>query len=229
MNTGLNIGLWIVQVSLLGIYGAYGVYKTFFTEKAKQKMAWTHGRSDNFIRFVGVAELLGAVGVNWQQVVEGRPPEPLFDVRIVSESGDALASERRWSVQPHGTLADVPRTDVIFIPSLWIAPGETFAGRHGALKDWIARQYRQGAMVCAACTGVLLLADTGLLDGESATTHWAYEAAMRRQYPLIRLQADKVMIESGADLHKLDTHGGYMEIDTLEDASMADAWWRGAP
>jgi hypothetical protein len=63
MNTGLNIGLWIVQVSLLGIYGSYGVYKTFFTEKAKEKMAWTNGRSDNFIKFVGIAELLGAVGV----------------------------------------------------------------------------------------------------------------------------------------------------------------------
>jgi len=63
MNTGLNIGLWIVQVSLLGIYGSYGVYKTFFTEKAKEKMAWTQNRSDNFIRFVGIAELLGAIGV----------------------------------------------------------------------------------------------------------------------------------------------------------------------
>jgi hypothetical protein len=63
MNTGLNIGLWIAQVSLLGIYGAYGVYKTFFTEKAKEKMNWTNGRSDNFIRFVGIAELLGAIGV----------------------------------------------------------------------------------------------------------------------------------------------------------------------
>ncbi|WP_104984194.1 NTP transferase domain-containing protein [Sorangium cellulosum] len=37
------------------------------------------------------------------------------------------------------------------------------------------------------------------------------------------------MIESGALLHKVDTHGGYMEIDTLEDASLAEAWWRGAP
>lgn len=63
MNTGLNIGLWIVQVSLLGIYGSYGVYKTFFTEKAKEKMAWTQNRSDNFIKFVGIAELLGAIGV----------------------------------------------------------------------------------------------------------------------------------------------------------------------
>jgi len=63
MNTGLNIGLWIAQVSLLGIYGAYGIYKIFFTEKAKEKMAWTNGRSDNFIRFVGIAEILGAIGV----------------------------------------------------------------------------------------------------------------------------------------------------------------------
>lgn len=63
MNTGLNIGLWIAQVSLLGIYGAYGIYKTFLTEKAKEKMTWTKGRTDYFIRFVGVAELLGAVGV----------------------------------------------------------------------------------------------------------------------------------------------------------------------
>ena len=63
MNTGLNIGLWIVQVSLLGIYSSYGVYKTFFTEKAKEKMAWTNGRTDNFIRFVGIAEILGAIGV----------------------------------------------------------------------------------------------------------------------------------------------------------------------
>jgi len=63
MNTGLNIGLWIAQVSLLGIYGAYGVYKTFFTEKAKEKMAWTKNRTDNFIRFVGIAELLGSLGV----------------------------------------------------------------------------------------------------------------------------------------------------------------------
>lgn len=69
MNTGLNIGLWIAQASLLGIYGAYGIYKTFFTEKAKEKMAWTNGRSDSFIRFVGIAELLGAIGVVLPMVI----------------------------------------------------------------------------------------------------------------------------------------------------------------
>ncbi|KYF75511.1 nucleotidyl transferase [Sorangium cellulosum] len=48
--------------------------------------------------------------------------------------------------------------------------------------------------------------------------------SFRRAYLIDLLQ---YMLESGADLHKVDTHGGYMEIDTLEDASLSDAWWRG--
>ena len=59
----MEIGLWIVQYSLLGIYGAYGVYKTFFTANAREKMSWAKNRSENFVRFVGVAELLGAIGI----------------------------------------------------------------------------------------------------------------------------------------------------------------------
>lgn len=35
------------------------------------------------------------------------------------------------------------------------------------------------------------------------------------------------MVERGAEMHRVDTHGGYMEIDTLEDAALAESWWRG--
>src|SRR5262249_54262794 len=35
------------------------------------------------------------------------------------------------------------------------------------------------------------------------------------------------MIERGEEMHRVDTHGGYMEIDTLQDASLAEAWWQG--
>ncbi|HTN90930.1 MAG TPA: phosphocholine cytidylyltransferase family protein [Sorangium sp.] len=48
--------------------------------------------------------------------------------------------------------------------------------------------------------------------------------SFQRAYLIDLLQ---YMLEAGADLHKVDTHGGYMEIDTLEDASLSDAWWRG--
>jgi putative oxidoreductase len=59
----MNIGLWIAQYSLLGIYGAYGIYKTFWTDSARQKMSWAGNRSVNFVRLVGISELLGAIGI----------------------------------------------------------------------------------------------------------------------------------------------------------------------
>jgi hypothetical protein len=59
----MNIGLWIAQYSLLGIYGAYGIYKTFWTTSARQRMAWARSRSVNFVRMVGISELLGAIGI----------------------------------------------------------------------------------------------------------------------------------------------------------------------
>ena len=65
----MEIGLWIVQVSLLGIYAAYGIYKTFFTARAKDKMPLAKDRTENFIRFVGIAELLGAIGVVFPMLI----------------------------------------------------------------------------------------------------------------------------------------------------------------
>ena len=35
------------------------------------------------------------------------------------------------------------------------------------------------------------------------------------------------MLETGEKMHRVDTHGGYMEIDTLEDEKLAESWWKG--
>jgi hypothetical protein len=59
----METGLWITQVSLLVIYGVYGVYKTFFTPRVRKSMRWAQGLSDNAIRFIGIMELLGAFGM----------------------------------------------------------------------------------------------------------------------------------------------------------------------
>jgi transcriptional regulator GlxA family with amidase domain len=157
---------------------------------------------------LGAMELLNTVGVVWREVIENKLSEQLFDVRIVSESGAEMPCSPHWIVRPHSALGDVNQTDVVFIPPLWVTPSETFAGRHEVTKQWIVRQYNQGAMICAACTGAVLLADTGLLDDEAATTHWAYESGMRRNYPRIDFHVDKVLVESGVD-GRLITSGSH--------------------
>ena len=61
----MNIALWIVQILLAGMYGMAGSMKTFQPDKVRTnpQMTWAHDKQDGYIRFVGVSELLGALGL----------------------------------------------------------------------------------------------------------------------------------------------------------------------
>jgi len=57
--------------------------------------------------------------------------------------------------------------------------------------------HRRGARLVSICSGVAVLAATGLLDGKRATTHWRYAAALARRYPRIRIDPDVLYIDEG--------------------------------
>ena len=61
----MNIALWIAQGLLAAMYLMVGSMKTFQPAKVREnpRMAWAHGRPDNYIRFVGTTEVLGALGL----------------------------------------------------------------------------------------------------------------------------------------------------------------------
>ena len=59
----MNIALWIAQGLLAAMYLMAGILKTFNTAKAKEQLPWAKNRSDGFVRFVGISELLGALGL----------------------------------------------------------------------------------------------------------------------------------------------------------------------
>jgi hypothetical protein len=59
----MNIALWIVQILLAALYGMAGAMKTLQTAKAKEQFPWAKNRSDGFVRFIGISELLGAFGL----------------------------------------------------------------------------------------------------------------------------------------------------------------------
>ena len=59
----MNIALWIAQVLLAFLFGMAGMMKTFQTSKAKGQLPWAKNRSDRFVQFVGISEILGGVGL----------------------------------------------------------------------------------------------------------------------------------------------------------------------
>jgi transcriptional regulator GlxA family with amidase domain len=67
-------------------------------------------------------------------------------------------------------------------------------GRYPELSDWIRRQYHAGAVLYSACSGSIMLAETGLLNGREATSHWGYEDLFRRRYPDVRFQPEPNLV-----------------------------------
>jgi transcriptional regulator GlxA family with amidase domain len=66
-----------------------------------------------------------------------------------------------------------------------------------ALTCWIRQQHAGGATLGGVCVGSILLAQSGLLDGRCATTHWTSAKKFAERYPAVKLNADKPIVDDG--------------------------------
>lgn len=66
-----------------------------------------------------------------------------------------------------------------------------------ALMEWLRAQHASGTVLGGVCVGSILLAESGLLDGRSATTHWTSAKSFADRYPNVRLHADKPIVDDG--------------------------------
>jgi AraC family transcriptional regulator, transcriptional activator FtrA len=65
------------------------------------------------------------------------------------------------------------------------------------LRAALRRAADRGATVAAVCTGAFVLADAGLLDGRTATTHWAYAEDLAERYPKVTVDPDRIYVVDG--------------------------------
>lgn len=98
---------------------------------------------------------------------------------------------------------EAPLAALILPPSLasTATPAQT-----AAIAAWLRDRHAEGTALCSVCAGAFLLAETGLLDGRPATTHWALAERFAARFPDVRLDADKLLIDDG----DLVTAGGLM-------------------
>jgi transcriptional regulator GlxA family with amidase domain len=119
-------------------------------------------------------DLAGPLGV-LQKLAE---IDPRFEMAVVAEKAGSLQSDNRLTVIPDRTFAELPHPFALFVPG----GGEPTLK---AMSDPAIRSYVRGAaqsaeFVGSVCTGALILAAVGLLEGEPATTHWAFYRVLER-------------------------------------------------
>lgn len=104
---------------------------------------------------------------------------------------------------PH-SLRLLDRADTIVIPGWRDAHEKPPA----ALIRRLRKAYDRGARLCSICSGVFVLAATGILDGRRATTHWRYVELLARQYPRIQLEPDALYVDEGRVLTSAGSAAG---------------------
>ncbi|MGW5454612.1 DJ-1/PfpI family protein [Nocardia sp. NPDC003979] len=87
---------------------------------------------------------------------------------IVTDSGSLLLGATH-------TLDETVRPDIIVVPG---GPAATVVATDERVLAWLRRVHETSTWTTSVCTGALILAAAGLIDGRPATTHWAAQRAL---------------------------------------------------
>lgn len=120
-----------------------------------------------------------------------------FQVDIVGEATGPLALASGVSVDVQRSIDAVEASDIVIVPSVLLPPDGWDKGRYPRLVDWLHRMHERGALLCSACSGIFLLAETGLFDGKDATVHFSYARAFSSTYPAVSVHPERVLVISG--------------------------------
>ncbi|HSX87084.1 MAG TPA: helix-turn-helix domain-containing protein [Pseudomonas sp.] len=161
----------------------------------------------------GMYDMFMSAGRDWGLIVDGSPGAALIHPQVASLHKGALICGNGVRIVPQASLDECLGVDVVCVPELLVPPGESLDGRFIEEMAWLRRCYEGGAMLATACSGAMLLAQAGLLDGHEATTHWAYCDVMARRYPQIKVRGQRALVASGEGQRLIMAGGGTSWLD----------------
>ncbi len=168
---------------------------------------------------VGPIEVFHSAGVLWNWL-QRDVSQPRFRVRVASIDGAPVTSLCSLGLVPEFAIDDIQRSDIVILPaSGWDVQDQIAKDTH--LLPWLRKMHSRGAYIAGVCTGVAFLAESGLLDGRQATTHWALAENFRQRYPNVVWRPENFVTEDG----RLLCSGGVYASIGSELVSRREVLW----
>src|SRR5438034_5650618 len=142
---------------------------------------------------IGPMEVFRHAGTLWN-FLTGKRQVPRFRVTTASVDGRAVRCDGPIHIRPQAALAAIRKTDLIFIPTTGISLDDVVE-RNAPVVPWLRRWHKRGAAIASVCSGVGLVAATGMLDGKRATTHWGLAERFREKYPNVKWMPELMVTE----------------------------------
>jgi transcriptional regulator GlxA family with amidase domain len=145
----------------------------------------------------GFHDLFSGVHRDWSMLHGGHAESP-FRSTIVSRDGRPLEAANGVRITPQSSFDACGSPDVVCVTDIAVPPGEPLGVAYDAEVDWLRACHAQGSILASSCSGAVLLARTGLLEGLDATSHWAYCDALKREFPGTRWFPERGLLFAGA-------------------------------
>ncbi|WP_373994964.1 DJ-1/PfpI family protein [Paenibacillus thiaminolyticus] len=124
-----------------------------------------------------------------------------FLVHTVSEDGKLVTARNDLKVQPDYSYDNAPRFDILLVPGGLGSRTEMY---NKTTIQWIKSRMDEVNIMASVCTGALILAEAGLLDGKTVITHWNSYDRMEKDYPNLTVKRNVKYVDDG----KIVTSGG---------------------
>jgi transcriptional regulator GlxA family with amidase domain len=134
----------------------------------------------------GSFNILNSANAHWKRMGN----KPMMEIIIAGFVTELKLDTGFFSVHPVN-ITETGKPDLIIIPA--ISYDDNLLKENAELIAWIRKQYKDGAEIATMCSGVFLLAATGLLEGRSCSTHWNLADNFRRLFPNVNLLPDKLI------------------------------------
>ncbi|MBB5637696.1 transcriptional regulator GlxA family with amidase domain [Pedobacter cryoconitis] len=157
------------------------------------------------------SSLFGAIEVfeKANQFLKEKGQPPCYKIQLVGEEFEQPMLNSFFSLHSLKRTSEIKKTDCIIIPAF--EPEENAEINYADTLKWLVDQYKNGAEIASLCSGVFLLAASGLLDGKPCSTHWRAEAIFKKMFPKSLLLTDKII----TDHQGIYTSGGAMSAFNL--------------
>ncbi|MDD5321930.1 MAG: GlxA family transcriptional regulator [Methylococcales bacterium] len=144
--------------------------------------------------------------------------EPVYPIEVLAKNPGPITTSCGLEILANKAYCDIhDGIDTLLIAG---APDVDCLLCDPALQDWVRAIAPRVRRLASVCTGAFLLAESGLLDGRRATSHWAYCKQLACDYPSITVEPDRIFVRDGF----ISTSGGITSGIDLALSMVEEDW-----
>ncbi|WP_193140848.1 GlxA family transcriptional regulator [Meridianimarinicoccus sp. MJW13] len=177
------------------------------TQPAKPQIVLLAAPESSASVLYGLFDILHSAGAVRCDMIPGSPGDALLDIKIASADGEPFHCIGNIPVEPHMSVDNQATPDAVVVCDMYTSIYDVPKDRYPRESAWLRKMHADGAMLTSVCSGSLLLAEAGLLDGKEATAHWAYRDMFQRHFPEVAFCSESIMCLK-AEADRIVTVGG---------------------